>query len=162
MHVLNRYRHGIQSGLLAAAVVATYFLLGDLLRLAPLSTPIALTQGLTTLDVLEVDVPVLSQVLAVVSLGARITTLSIVHFAVFALLGLLAVVVFTEFAVPFNAATGALFGLVVGSVVFQAIVSVGAGDVVQGIPGLGSVAFSNLIAGAVMGGYLQLVQRDEP
>jgi hypothetical protein len=61
---------------------------------------------------------------------------------------------------PLNAATGALYGLVVCSAVFYLGTAMATTTVLaSGIPPLGSVLLANALAGAAMGGGVRLMTR---
>jgi hypothetical protein len=55
-------------------------------------------------------------------------------------------------------ATGALFGILVGSLVFYTCLAVGGDHVLASFPGPWSVALANLTAGAVMGWFVQFTR----
>ena len=62
---------------------------------------------------------------------------------------------------PLNIGTGALYGLTVGTVCFFGSMALFGNQVVAPGPGLLSVAFANLCAGAVLGGYWQYARSRE-
>lgn len=152
---------GMQAGLLAGGLVAAYFGLGDLLRLAPLSTPAALSR-LYVGGLVSVDVPIVSQLVGITMFGARLLVFTGLHLAVFAMLGGAAVVLFAIFRWPLNMGTGALYGLTVFSLVFYGGMAIAGREVLEGMPGLREVALANLLGGAVMGGFVRRFRRGGP
>lgn len=152
----------VQAGLLSGTFVAAFFFVGDLIHLAPLSTPLALMRKLsleeippdrqsTTLDLADMYELVLR-----VSQGGGLLALTILHLLAFALLAVAAIAFFERYHLPLNAATGAVWGLVVFSLVFELSMAIVSPALVVGVPGFWSIAGANLLAGTIMGGYLQL------
>lgn len=152
---------GAQAGLLSGTFVAVLFFVGDLIALAPLSTPLALIRKLSPREIpLEggsksLDLAALSEVASWASLGGGLLALTTLHLLAFALLAVAAVAVFDRYHLPLNAATGAVFGLVVYSLVFELSMAMVSPDLVEGVPGFWSMAGANLLAGAIMGGYVR-------
>ena len=147
---------GIQAGLLGGFAVAALFFLLDLARLEPLATPYALGTTLLGPSSLAIDAPVLSELVAIVAFAGNLLAFTLLHFLAFSLLGIGAVWGCEECGISLNIGTGALFGLVICSLVFYGCVALGGGHVLAASPGPMSVAGGNLFAGAVMGGYTQL------
>lgn len=142
--------------------MAGFFFVGDLIRLAPLSTPAALMWKLSLRELPQdgggsnLGLAAASDVASWASLGGGLAALTILHLLTFALLAVAAVACFERLHVPMHAATGAVWGLVVYSLVFELGMVAVHPNLVADVPGFWSVAGANLLAGAVMGGYLQL------
>jgi hypothetical protein len=149
---------GIQGGLLAGAFIALFFFLSDLVRLQPLSTPLALGGHLFGPNFPNLDMPVVSQVVAITVFAGNVLTLTILHFLAFSLLGIGAVRWCAVCGIRGNIVAGALYGFLVGSIVFYTCLAVGGDYVLANLPGPWSVAFANVMAGAVMGGFVQFAQ----
>jgi hypothetical protein len=159
MALLRQVGIGVQAGLLAGGVVATVFFVADFARLAPLATPMALSGGILGSAATAFDSPFLISSIAIVSLGGHLAGITLVHLLVFATFGAFAVLVCHACQVPLNALTGALYGLVVFSMVFYAATWLTDAAGIVELPSLRSVLLVNLLAGAVMGGYCRLASR---
>jgi hypothetical protein len=152
----------VQAGLLSGTFVAVLFFVGDLIQLAPLSTPLALMQELSLQEIPQdrggagLDLAAMSEFASWLSLGAGLLALTTLHLLAFALLAVAAVVFFGLYPLPLNAATGAVWGLFVYSLVFKLSIAIASPDLVVGVPGFWTVAGVNLLAGAIMGGCVQL------
>ena len=144
---------GVQAGLLAGVTVAGVFFIGDLVRLEPLSTPLALSNTLSGPGGVTVDLPVVGRVLTLIVFSAQVLTVSILHFLVFGLLGVGLVALRDHAGLPLNVGTGVIYGLVVCTLVFYLSVATASGGVFAGVPGFWAVLGANAIAGAVMGSY---------
>ena len=159
MDLLSQARIGVQAGLLAGTVVAATFFVADLARLAPLATPMALNSAFLGPSGMLFNDPVLLKSAAIVTFGVRLVVVTLMHLLVFLALGAGAAALCHACRVPLNALTGALYGLVICSLVFcTAIWLTNAATVVE-LPSLGSILLVNLLAGAIMGGYFQLASR---
>jgi len=158
---------GVQAGLLSGMFVAVFFFVGDLIRVAPLSTPLALMRKLALREIPQeggstsLDLAAASEVASWVTLGGGLLALTTLHLLVFVLLAVAAVALFDRHRLPLNAATGAVWGLVACSLVFELGLAIVSRDVVEDLPGFWSVAGANLFAGAIMGGYVQLRRSSE-
>jgi len=155
---VNRTRVGIQAGLLGGGAVAGLFFLLDLLHLQPLATPFALAGRIMGPASPSFDAPVVSQLVGVVILAGNILALTLLHFLAFSLLGLGAVWGCEKCRISLNPLTGALYGLTLGSGVYYASMAFFGRAVLADAPGLFMVALANLTAGAIMGGFNQLVR----
>jgi hypothetical protein len=144
--------------LLAGGAVVLLFFLLDLLRLQPFSTPLALSSSILMPGGVILETPIISQVVGIVMFAGNILTLTILHFLAFSFLGLGAVWGCEECGVKLNILTGALFGITVGSLLFYGCTALCGDQVLAVLPGPASVLLANLVAGAVMGGFVQ-VQR---
>jgi hypothetical protein len=160
--VLSRGLVGLQAGLLAGAAVVVIFFVLDLVHLAPLATPRVLATRIWGPGSVSVDLPVLSQAIAVGGFTGTLLVFTLLHFLAFSLLGVVAVVACDETNVPVNWATGAAYGLIVCTVVFYWFVTLGGGSVLQDLPGPLAIAGGNLVAGGIMGGYVQMVCGSRP
>lgn len=153
---------GVQAGLLSGTFVAMFFFVGDLIQLAPLSTPLALMQELSLQEIPQdgrtaaLDLAAMLEFASWLSLGAGLLALTTLHLLAFALLAVAAVAFFDLYPLPLNAATGAVWGLVVYSLVFELSMAIASPGLVAGRPGFWSIAGVNLLAGVIMGGYVQL------
>jgi len=156
---------GVRAGLLTGTFVAMCYFVGDLVHLAPLSTPLALMQKLSLQRIPQdggstsLDLAAMSEAASLLSVGGGLLALTALHLLAFVLLAVAAVAFFEWCQLPLNAATGAVWGLVVYSLVFELTMAIASPDLVLGVPTLWSVAGVNLLAGAIMGGYLQLRTR---
>ena len=154
----NRMRVGIQAGFLGGAAVAALFFMLDLLHLQPLVTPIALAGRILSPTGPAFDLPVVSQLLGVVILAGNVLALTLLHFLAFSFLGLGAVWGCEKCHVPLNVFTGALYGLIFGSAVYYCCMALLGQAFLANTPGPLMVAFANLTAGALMGGFTRVVR----
>ena len=154
----SRIAQGMRGGFLAAATVASFFFVSDLIHLVPLATPAALGHTVLGPWALEIDFPIVAQVANGALYGGKILALTGLHFMIFGLLGIGAVAVFDRYRVPLNIVSGSAFGLVAYSAVFTVGMAMAGSDLVTGLPGIGSVAAANLLGGGVMGGYMQMCE----
>jgi hypothetical protein len=147
---------GIQGGLMAGAAVLVLFFLFDLARLHPLATPFSLSAQLLGPRGPTLDMPVISQVLAVIVFAGNLLSLTILHFLAFSFLGVGAVLGCENCRLPLNVGTGALLGATVGSGAYYACMALFGDHVLAGSPGIPSVLAANLVAGALLGGFYQI------
>lgn len=160
MDKIGRAIRGAEAGAVAAAGVALTFFVLDLLRLQPLGTPGALSGAVFGPAGLEWDLTTLSGLFAGLSTAFRIATFTIVHFLAFALVGVLASLLFDwkhrAGLKPFLAVA------VLCTLAFSAAVA-GAGSVVA-LESVGPVAvvLVNLLAAILLVGYLRLAAMPEP
>ena len=158
MGSIARTRLGIQAGLLGGAVVAALFFVLDLARLEPLRTATALSARFLGPTSPMLDLPVFSQLLSVAVFAGNLVALTLLHFLAFSLLGVGAVWGSEKLRVPLNAATGALYGVTLGTTAFFGCVALCGTQVLAGSPGLTGVVLANVASGAVMGGFVQMVK----
>lgn len=130
-------RDGIIAGLLAGFVLAVLFYFYDLGQGAPLRTPAFLWGALTVQGEVEATTGV-------------IAAFTIVHFVVWALLGLLAAALIEWAGLPRNVLIGAAYGLFACSLVFYLGLIRAPDDLVLSAPGWPAVFFGNALAGIVM------------
>ena len=160
MDKIGRAIRGEEAGAVAAAGVALTFFVLDLLRLQPLGTPGALSGAVFGPAGLEWDLTTLSGLFAGLSTAFRIATFTVVHFLAFALVGVLASLLFDwkhrAGLKPFLAVA------VLCTLAFSAAVA-GAGSVVA-LESVGPVAvvLVNLLAAILLVGYLRLAAMPEP
>jgi hypothetical protein len=153
---------GIEAGILAGAVLAVVFFLLDLARLQPMSTPLALSARLLGPNNPAFDLPVVSQLLSMALFAGNLLTFTIFHFLTFALLGVFAVWGCEECRIPLNLGTGAIYGLVAGTLAFYGCVALCGDHVLSAAPGPGAIALANLASGIVMGGWVQASRARAP
>ncbi len=151
---MSRISRGVQAGLLAGVFVAAFFFVADVIRLAPLATPIALSRVYLPAG-LQLESPELWHIASVLGFAVRLLALTALHLLVFALLGAGAVALFDRLHWRLNAGTGALYGLVVYSLAFYGAVTLGNRGVLDGVPAIWSLATANFFAGAITGRFLQ-------
>ncbi len=139
--------HGLIGGLMAGAVVATWFLLVDLVAGQPLATPAALAASLLGTESFSA------------SAGAVIAFTTL-HFGVFALLGVAAGWTVASLGLEPALRHGAVFGIgVLNAVHYGAFWLVGA-ELASVLPTV-HVILANLAGGMVMMGYLHYASRAE-
>ncbi len=153
MSLRSSVAQGVQAGLLAGVAVAGFFFIGDLVRFEPLSTPAALSAQIVGPGGVTLDVPLIGWAVAGVIFGAQLLKLTMLHVLVFAALGVSLVTLRDRVGLPLNAGSGALFGLVVCTLVFYVSVAAAGGGVLSGVPSFWAIVAANGIAGAIMGGY---------
>lgn len=160
---------GVESGLASGLAVAGYYFVIDLAHLAPLATPVALIGAFLGLGSTQsAGEPLRGAMAFAASLGdvhalALLVIFSLLHILVFTLLGMAAVWAFRSAAWPLNPVTGALYGLTVCSAVFYiSLALAGHAAAAIGIPGLVSVLVANTLAGAAIGGGVQLMEKRRP
>ena len=160
-----RGRWGVQAGLLSGMAVAALFFIADLIRAAPLSTPLFLSlsllqAGLAMESASATQDESILGALAGLSLGGRLAAYTAVHLAVFALLGVLAAALANLFKVRWNARTGAAAGLLVGFAAWLAASQAGAVWLAEAHLTPKIVIGSGIVGGAVLGWHLRLCLLD--
>src|SRR2546430_2626542 len=138
---------GVVGGVLAGLVVAFWFLAVDSLAGRPFHTPAALASALTRQ---EVGPPTFRLVAAY----------SVVHFGVFALLGVAMAVAIAALRTPPRLLFGVLFGLVAQELAFYAGLLLSDASRVAVVPWPHVVA-ANVLSGFVLMGYLHRAARDQ-
>jgi hypothetical protein len=152
---------GAEAGLLAGFVVAGFYFVSDLVHLAPLSTPAALGRAFVGPGNVQLTGIFPDGVVAWVAFAGNLVAFTLLHFLVFAMLGVAAVLLFRAASWPLNLFTGALYGLVACSGVFYLSMAFASTTVLaSGVPHLGSVLVANALAGAAIGGGVRLMMRD--
>jgi hypothetical protein len=157
----HRTKVGLQAGVLAGTAVIVLFFLLDLVRLQPLATPMNLSAQFMGPGGPLIEMPVISQLVATTIFAGNLLTLTILHFLAFSILGVGAVWGCERCRIKLNVATGALYGLIAGSLVFYGCVALLGTNVLTDLPGPVSIAVGNLLAGAVMGGFVHGFWRTE-
>ena len=151
----------MQAGLLAGIMVAAFFLVVDLVRLAPLSTPLFLSRSL-----LEAGFTSATQgeglldALTNLSQGGRLAAYTAVHLTVFAVLGMFAAALANLFHVGWNARTGAAAGLIAGFGTWLAASQAGPAWLAGAHLTPEIVIGGGVVGGAVLGWHLRLCKLD--
>jgi hypothetical protein len=143
----ERIAHGVAGGILAGLVVALWFLVVDSLAGRPFHTPAVLAGALSRQDVVA---PTFRMV------GAY----TVVHFAVFALLGVAMAGAIAALRLPPRLLLGVPFGVVAQELVFYT------GLLLSGTPRVALVPWPHVVAANVLSGfvlmaYLHRAQRDK-
>ena len=136
-------RDGLVAGLLGGVTLAVFFLIVDWVRGDPTRTVGSLASAVFAL---APEGAAASHILGFLAL----------HLAVFAGVGVGAVWLFRLTGTPENTVLGALYGLVVATLLFYLTLVLSDVDML-GVPAWPWVLLGNLLAGGVMGGYLQRV-----
>lgn len=157
----SRVVWGAEAGLVGGLVVAAFYFVTDLIHLAPLATPTALGRTFLGPGGFQLSGSFPDGAVTAVAFAANLVAFTLIHFLAFALLGAAAVVLFRARGWTLNARTGGLYGLLACSGVFYLSMVLGATTVVaSGVPALWSVLTANALAGAAMGGGVELMQRE--
>jgi len=153
----TRGRWGVQAGIMAGTAVALFFFVVDLLRSAPLTTPLLLALERAGL-VLEKG-----GVLATIagsSAGAHLLLLTAIHLTLFSVVGVLAAGMTNLFHVRWNAKTGAAAGLVVGVLAWLGATRAAPALLAGGHLTREIVVGAAVVGGAVLGWHLRLCRLD--
>lgn len=132
---------GAAAGLLAGAVLVVSFFLYDLVQGEPLATPRFLAGAVLGQEAVE-------------AAPIHIAFYTLVHFAVFLVLGIAAAVVIELTGMLRNMLVGAAYGLFGCSLVFYTALVVSGATILEA-PAWPAVFFGNVIAGVVIVGYLR-------
>ncbi|OLC08997.1 MAG: hypothetical protein AUJ01_14070 [Acidobacteria bacterium 13_1_40CM_3_65_5] len=138
--------HGVTGGLLAGLVVALWFLVADTLAGHPFRTPTLLAGVLLNREFSEVTFRL-------------VTAYTVLHFGVFAILGVVMAWISAAFTAPPRVLLGLVFGLLLQEVTFYV------GLLLLHAPHLGVVPWphvvgANIAAGLVLMTYLHYAERD--
>src|SRR6266571_2327088 len=145
--ISERIVNGVVAGMLAGLVVALWFLVVDVVAGRPFHTPAALASALSGRDV---TTPTFRLVAAY----------TVVHFAVFALLGVAMAGAIAALRVPPRLLLAVPFGLVAQELVFYAgLLSSGTGRVAV-VP-WPQVVIANVLSGFVLVAYLHRAAREQ-
>src|SRR6266568_283441 len=145
--ISERIVNGVVAGMLAGLVVALWFLVADVVAGRPFHTPAALASALSGRDV---TTPTFRLVAAY----------TVVHFAVFALLGVAMAGAIAALRVPPRLLLAVPFGLVAQELVFYAgLLSSGTGRVAV-VP-WPQVVIANVLSGFVLVAYLHRAAREQ-
>ena len=158
MKLTSRVGQGAYAGLCGGIAVALFFLVGDLVRLTPLSTPLALGTTFLGPGGTSIDLPVVTHVLTWGAAGVKLVLFSAIHLAAFAAMGVLAVALFDVFGWRLGMRGGLVFGVVACSVVFYASLAIAGAGMVPELPSVWAVLAGNALAGAVIGGQAKLLR----
>lgn len=154
----------MQAGLLAGMAVAAFFFVLDLVRLAPLSTPLFLSRSLLEagfeVDSASVQGENLLEGLAHLSQGGRLAAYTAVHLAVFAALGMFAAALANLFHVGWNARTGAAAGLIAGIATWLTASQAGPVWLAGAHLTREIVIGAGIVGGTVLGWHLRLCRLD--
>lgn len=137
---------GMMAGFLAGATMIALFFFFDLARGEPLATPTFLSAALFGRD-------------AVGGASMSIALFTVLHFAAFIGLGVLAAVVIELTGIPRNLLVGAAYGLFSCSLLFYAALVVSSASILDA-PAWPAVFFGNVVAGVVIVAYLNWVVRE--
>jgi hypothetical protein len=147
---LQLYAGGAKGGLLAGTAVFAVLFLYDLFRLDPLASPILLS-GAALGQPIEVTPGVEAALRAadVIRVSAGLAKYAVLHFSVFAAIGIGAALFFQRGSVAVNTLTGALYGIVACSAVFYTGIALLAGSFLA-TPDWRIVVGANAVAGVIM------------
>jgi hypothetical protein len=146
----------MRGGFLAAATVAVFYFVADLLQLAPLATPAALGHALMGPWAVELDFPIVAQAANGALYGAKLFSLTAIHFLAFGVVTAVVVALCDRIALPVNVVSGAVLGLVGYTAAFGIGLALLSIPSAAGVPGVGSAALANLMGGGIMGFYMQM------
>lgn len=145
---------------MAGLVVVGFYFVGDLARLAPFSTPLALSRTFLGAGGIQTTEQPFNGALGFAVLATDLIAFTILHILVFTLLGLAAVALFRSADWPLNPFTGALYGLFAYTGVFyMSLVLIGSTLNTVWIPAFVSVLVANTLAGAMTGLVVRLLER---
>ena len=139
--------------------VATVFFVADLVRLAPLYTPVYLSQSLIKAG-LSLETKGMLAAVAGFSPGGRLAAFTFAFLAVFAVFGILAVALANLFHVVWNARTGAAAGFLSGLAAWLGASRVGAAWIAGAHLTPELVIGAGILGGAVLGWNLRLCRLD--
>ncbi len=147
-------RDGAVGGLLGGVAVVAFFFVYDLVRLEPFATPaflsgVVLGSGPPSS---AGDLGVFMTIASVITGAGHILVYSFLHLLVFCLLGVGAALMFLWIDEPPKVLSGALYGLLVCSLVFY--VALGLTGALTDAPDWRAVVLGNLLAGGVMARHL--------
>jgi len=147
-------RDGAAAGLLGGVAVVAFFFVYDLVRLEPFATPAFLSSAVLGGGPPNSagDLGVFMTIASLITGTGRILVYSLMHLLVFSLLGVGAALMFLWMDEPPKVLSGALYGLLVCSLVFYVALGVTGGLSV--VPDWRAVVLGNLFAGGVMARYL--------
>lgn len=159
--MLDRLKRGGTAGIIAGFVVALVVFAHDLFVREPFSTPRLLARNLLGAPVQDQSGGggILDWVAGALVAGWELVAWSAVHFAAFALFGVLGAWAFRPGRLAGNVLSGALFGLVTGSAMFYAGLWLVAPSFLA-VPDWRLIAGVNALAGVVL--VSQLVDAPDP
>ncbi len=147
-------RDGAVGGSLGGVAVVAFFFVYDLVRLEPFATPAFLSGAVLGSGPPSSagDLGVFMTIASVVTGAGHIRVHAFLHLLVFCLLGVGAALLFLWINEPPNVLSGALYGLLVCSLVFYVVL--GLTGTLTGAPDWRAVVLGNLFAGGVMARHL--------
>ncbi len=157
MRLATRVGYGAYAGLCGGIAVAALFFVGDVIRLHPFSSSLALAVQFLGPSGTSIDFPLVSQIIDWGGAGLTVIAFTAIHLAVFVALGVGAVLLFHAFGWSLNMGTGAVYGLLACSTVFYAGIALASPGVVSELPNVWAVVGGNLVAGGLMGGQVALL-----
>lgn len=143
----RRIRHGLVGGLLGGFVLAVLFYFYDLGQGAPLQTPAFLWGAIVSRAEVEPTAGI-------------IAGFTIIHFAAWGGLGMVAAALVQWAGLPRNVFIGALYGLFVCSLAFYVGLIRAPSGLVMSAPGWPAVFFGNALAGVVMFTHMHWVSSE--
>ncbi len=143
----RRVRHGLVGGLLGGFVLAVLFYFYDLGQGRPLQTPAFLWGAIVSRSEVEPTAGI-------------IAGFTVIHFAVWGGLGMLAAALVRWAGLPRNVLIGALYGLFVCSLAFYIGLIRTPSELVLSAPGWPAVFFGNALAGVVMFTHMHWVSSE--
>lgn len=138
---------GAVGGILAGLVVALWFLVVDSFAGQPFRTPLALASALFHRDVVHATVRL-------------VATYTVLHFGVFALLGVAMAWVIAPLEAPPRFLLGLVFGVAAQEVVFYAALALTGARLTAVLP-WPQVLAANMLSGVVLMAYLHRAERDQ-
>jgi len=161
MKVYQRVINGAEAGLLGGASVVLVFLVGDVMRLAPVETPTLLAAELFGMRVSGAESGLIATTVGTVVTGIRLLAYTVLHFCAFALAGVGGAFLLGTRSLGTSVVAGALYGSGACSAIFYGCrwVSDAAPVALEGVTTL-TVVVVNGVAGAVIGSALYLVFRE--
>lgn len=156
MKIYQRCIQGAEAGLLAGGGVALLFLFLDVVHLSPLATPNALAAGLFHPVGYEYDAGLMTRITAWVGTGFHLLTYTLLHFATFAALGVLAAFALGRTGWLGSLVGGGVFGLTACTGVFYLSRQVMDTPVVVESFGVSGLLLANGLAGVILGAGVYL------
>jgi hypothetical protein len=142
--------------------VALLFLFLDVVHLSPLATPNALAAGLFHPAGYEYDTGLMNRIAGWVGTGFHLLTYTVLHFATFAALGVVATLILGRAGWLASLVGGGLFGLTACTAVFYASRLVLDTPVVVESFGTPALLLANGLAGVILGAGVYLGRTPDP
>jgi hypothetical protein len=156
----TRGRWGVQAGIMAGMAVAMFFFVVDLVRSAPLATPLLLAHTVLERAGLVLEKGGVLETLAGSSAGGHLLVFTAIHLALFSAVGVLAAGMANLFHVRWNAKTGAAAGLVVGVLAWLGATTTAPALLAGGHLTRELVVGAAVVGGTVLGWHLRLCRLD--
>lgn len=160
MGMFGRAISGAKAGAVAAAGVALSFFVLDLIQFQPLATAGVLSGAAFGPAASELDLTSVSGVIAGLATAFRIATFTVLHFLMFALVGILASLLF-----DWRQPTGLRPLLVVAALcaaAFSGTIAMSGSVVALEYLGPSALIAASFLAGVLLCGYLRLAAMPEP